>query len=170
MQSCSTSVPWHTPAQWLEANRCLALTIRHRRHALAAACRQALRIRQLLQAVFPPMDALCGLTCRACADNCCRRAWVWADFKDLLFFHLADIPPPPQQLLVRQGDRCRYGSENGCRLDRLRRPFICTWYVCPPQRRLLRKQSAIGDGLPATLTEIQEERRRLEDRFINALI
>jgi hypothetical protein len=61
------------------------------------------RIPALLELIFPLMDHLCRKTCPDCTNICCRRAWVWADFRDLLFCHLAGIPRPDQQLLDRSG-------------------------------------------------------------------
>lgn len=169
MQPHLSSVPWNTPALWQEANCCLAHTLRQNRQALAEPRQIALQIRQLLESIFPLMDCLCREACPDCADICCQRAWVWADFKDLLFLHLAGIPVPDQQLLSRQGDHCHYGGSDGCRLDRIQRPFVCTWYLCPAQTRILRKQPAETQRLLSTLQQIKKRRRRMEDTFIRAV-
>jgi hypothetical protein len=94
MQAPFSSIPWNTPALWCEANASLAAAVGRNRPVLAEPQRQAGRIQRLYQLTFPLMDRLCSETCPDCTDICCRRAWVWADFKDLLFFHLADIPCP----------------------------------------------------------------------------
>jgi hypothetical protein len=93
MQAPFSSIPWNTPALWCEANASLAAAVGRNRPVLAEPQRQAGRIQRLYQLTFPLMDRLCSETCPDCTDICCRRAWVWADFKDLLFFHLADISP-----------------------------------------------------------------------------
>jgi hypothetical protein len=94
MQAPFSSIPWNTPALWIEANASLAAAVRQNRSEIAEAHRQTRRIQHLYQLTFPLMDRLCGETCPDCTDICCLRAWVWADFKDLLFFHLAGIPCP----------------------------------------------------------------------------
>ena len=169
MDSNLSSAPWHTPALWQEANTCLAHTMRQNQSVLAESDRQAHRIRCRLESIFPLMDRLCRKTCPDCKNICCRRAWVWADFKDLLFLHLADIPVPNQQLLHRQEDHCRYGSTDGCRLDRIQRPFVCTWYLCPAQTRLLGHQPAEKHNLSRILEQIKNDRKRMEASYIQAV-
>jgi hypothetical protein len=102
-------------------------------------------------------------------EVCCRRAWVWVDFRDLLFLHLAGIPVPDHQLLSREGNSCRYGGSSGCRLDRIQRPFVCTWYLCPAQTRILRKQPAEMKLITASLQQIKRLRHKMEMSFIRAL-
>ena len=164
-----SAIPWHTPALWQEANACLKHILQHNGPALDESRRLAHRLKQQLTSTFPLMNRLCRETCPDCADACCRRAWVWADFRDLLFLHLAGIPVPDQQMLDQQGDHCRYGSPGGCRLDRIQRPFVCTWYLCPIQTRILRKQPAEAERLSNTLQQIKIQRRRMENTFIQAV-
>ncbi len=170
MQSHLSAVPWNTPALWQEANAFLAATVRQSRPAIAESRRQAHQIQQLLELSFPIMDRLCRETCPGCRDVCCQRALVWADFRDLIFLHLAGIPVPDRQLLGRQEDHCRYGSPDGCRLDRIRRPFVCTWYQCPAQTRILKRMPTEKQRLLALLQRIKQQRRRMEHEFIQALV
>jgi len=164
-----SSIPWKTPALWQEANNSLRRSVSRHRRRLAEPIRLANRLRRRLQSIFPLMDELCLQTCPACPDVCCGHAWVWADLKDLLFFHLADIPVPDRQLLSRRGEHCRYAGSRGCRMDRLQRPFVCAWYLCPAQIRLLREHPANHARLTATLQQIKIERRLMEDLFIRAV-
>lgn len=169
MHAKPSSVPWNTPSLWHEANACLAETIANHRSILADARRETHRARQLLERMAAPMDNLCRRTCPDCTNVCCRRAWVWVDFKDLLFFHLADIAPPERQLLDRQGDRCRYVGASGCRLDRIQRPFVCTWYLCPAQTQCLRKEPVEMQIIQEALQGIKECRQKMEMSFIRAV-
>jgi hypothetical protein len=169
MQAPFSSIPWNTPTLWIEANASLATAVRQNRSEIAEAHRQTSRIQHLYQVTFPLMDRLCGETCPDCTDICCRRAWVWADFKDLLFFHLAGIPLPDQQLMSRKGDRCRYGGADGCRLERIQRPFVCTWYLCPAQMRRLRNDPAEMKIVSDSLQRIKRLRQEMEASFIRAV-
>jgi hypothetical protein len=164
------AIPWNTPALWQAANAGLDRSMAHHRHRLTACLRMADHLRGQLQSIFPLMDALCQGTCPECREICCRHAWVWADFKDLLFLKLAGIPVPGRQLLGRRGEHCRYAGSKGCRLDRLQRPFVCTWYFCPAQTRLLRGQPAEHARLSAALKQIKDGRRRMEAQFIQTLL
>ena len=163
------TIPWNTKGLWTGANASLNQSVNRHRHRLTGSFRLATRLRDHLLSIFPLMDDLCQHTCPDCTDICCRHAQVWADFKDLLFLHLAGIPAPDQQLLGQRGEHCRYASSRGCRLDRLQRPFVCTWYVCPAQTRLLNDQREEKARLSATLRQIKNDRRRMEDQFIKAI-
>lgn len=169
MLDSEISVPWNTIGQWQEASACLAKTIGDHEPALADCRRQARQIRRLLGTLFPLMEKLCRRTCPDCTDICCRRAWVWADFRDLLFFHLAAIPPPERQLVSRQGDHCRYAGPSGCRLARLQRPFVCTWYICPAQTRLLDDRPEEKRHLSSVLEQIKGLRKQMENTFIRVV-
>ncbi len=169
MTDSIAAVPWNTPARWREANASLRLAVRQHRTQVATARHCADHLRHLLARTARLMEALCEVTCPACTDVCCRRAWVWFDFKDLLFVHLAGIAPPERQLLGRQGEHCRYAGPAGCRLERIRRPFVCTWYLCPAQSRLLVTQPNDKHRLTSLLSQIKKQRGRMEDAFIQAL-
>ena len=169
MDNPLSTVPWNTPALWQAANAALSASLQRNWLSMTDLIREAHTIRRHYEALFPIMDNLCHRTCPACTENCCRRAWVWADFKDLLFMHLADIAVPPQQLLRNQGDRCRYAGSAGCQLDRLQRPFICTWYLCPAQSQRLDRQPTAKRKLACILDQIKKDRKRMEAAYIQAI-
>jgi hypothetical protein len=164
-----SAIPWNTETLWREANTSLNQSVVHHRHQLSESRRLANGLHGHLLSIFPLMDSLCERTCPDCTDICCQHAWVWADFKDLLFYHLAGIPAPDRQLVGRRGERCRYASPRGCRLDRLQRPFVCSWYICPAQIHLLQEQPEERARLSTVLGRIKDRRRRLEDQFIQAV-
>lgn len=162
-------IPWPDATQWSEANASLKHHLQRHQRTLGAAHHLARELKERLTALFPVMDRLCQSTCPACTDACCRRACVWADFVDMLFFHLARISPPPAQLLGGRGERCRYGSPHGCRLERIQRPFVCTLYLCPDQTELLRKTPARMQSVNDALQHIKHLRRELETAFIRVV-
>ena len=169
MKGSFFSVPWNTPELWREANACLATAIRCNKSSMADLFAVADRIRQQLGDLFPVMDDLCRTTCPHCKEICCSRAWIWADFKDLLFYHLADVRVPDRQLLGENQAKCLYGGPGGCRLARIQRPFVCTWYVCPDQSEHLRKTPTKMRCLCTSLREIKSLRKEMEAAFIKAV-
>jgi hypothetical protein len=169
MSDTFSSIPWNTAALWQAANAGLGVSLDRNRAALDDARGHAQRLRHLLERTFPIMEELCRQTCPACTDVCCQRAWVWADFKDLLFFHLAGIDPPDHQLLSRKGEHCRYASPDGCRLERIQRPFVCTWYLCPAQTQRLRQAPAEMKIVSESLQHIKQLRQEMERSFIWAV-
>lgn len=166
MDTPSFNMPWNTPAAWTEANASLVAAIAKHSAGMTDLFVQAHQIRQRLETLFPLMDSLCRETCPDCSDVCCRRAWIWADFRDLLFYHLADVTPPYSQLIGTDSSHCRFAGPRGCRLDRIRRPFVCTWYLCPAQTSLLDHQPAEKCNLSRILEQIKSQRRKMEMAFI----
>lgn len=169
MDPAVAHVPWSSPALWQEANASLAAALSRHAAAMAGLYHQARRIACALESLFPLMEDLCRDTCPNCADICCRRAWVWADFRDLLFLHLAGIPPPDTQLIGVTDGHCRFAGPHGCQLERIRRPFVCTWYVCPAQIRLLRRRPTAQRRVDAALERIKRLRREMEAAFIRTV-
>lgn len=163
-------IPFNTPALWQEANASLTAAIHRHDKRMAPARDLALKVKTRLKTLFPLMDDLCRITCPMCHDVCCRHACVWIDFKDLLFLRLARIASPQEQLLNHRGQHCRYGTAQGCRLSRLQRPFICTWYLCPTQTEQLRKERQALHRVQQELQALKKLRIEMEDAFIHALM
>ena len=93
------------------------------------------------------------------------------DFKDLLFAHLNGLEIPPAQLMTNRKMICRYLGNQGCTLERISRPWICTWYLCPTQLGALRADAALGTKAfyLETSTATRRERKEMEAAFIKAL-
>ncbi len=124
-----------------------------------------------LERIFPLLDALCRDTCPRCPDPCCLHAAVYADFRDLLFFSLTNTEPLEMQLRMADGDTCRCLSSQGCMLPRLQRPWICTWYLCPAQRALLKTWSnGPQQDLLEGLERVRAGRKRMEEAFLLVVI
>ncbi len=155
--------PWHRAARWREVNASLVHLL-ERHHAALGRCREvAALLKRELTAFGPLMDDLCGITCPDCRPPCCATALVWFDFRDLLFLHLAGLPVPTCQPRYPHRRRCRFLSADGCRLPRLRRPWLCTWYLCPSQTAVLRSRHICLD---ADIAAVKRLRQELEDTFI----
>ncbi len=121
--------------------------------------------------LFRLLDELCTTTCTYCPDPCCFSAYAWFDFKALLFAHLNGLAIPPAQLMTDRKMICRYLGNRGCTLERISRPWICTWYLCPTQLGALRADAARGKKafFLETAAEIRRERKEMETAFIEAL-
>lgn len=160
---------WGTADRWREANETMAYLVRHFAGRFAAAAAHAQNLRTQLENIFPHLDRLCRQSCPYCPEPCCLVATVWIDYKDLAFLHLAGHPPPSAPLIETVSDSCRYAGPRGCRLDRIRRPWVCSWYLCPTQTAILRghgKESAAV--LDRAFAAVKRERALMEDRFIAA--
>jgi len=149
----------------------MAVTIHHRRRELQALKSLVGLIRERIEALDDLMHGLCAATCHCCRDNCCRRATVWYDFKDLLAFHLGMAPVPGRQLTKATGAPCPHLVSRGCSLTRIQRPFVCTWFICSAQRRILDQWPASrGTFLMNSLKALKDGRNRLENNYIQIVM
>jgi len=165
--SLQLAPPWKTKAAWQEANRCIDGLIRHHAAKLSSAAALADLARVRLESIFSILDDLCIETCPHCPDPCCLHARPWFDYRDLLFFHLNAVAPPASQPIEFLQANCRYLSFRGCTLERISRPWICTWYLCPVQsRNLYVRRSHHRKDLSSGLKEIKVFRKQMEASFI----
>ncbi len=138
MQAHIELPPWGRISDWKAANAGIAYIVR-RYKGHPELEQSAAALKQTLAGLSGDLESLCKTTCPQCKDSCCARATVWFDFKDLIFIHLTGQPVPKSQLIKKQKDTCRYLGQNGCSLERLSRPWICTWYICPLQKQIIRQ-------------------------------
>lgn len=118
------------------------------------------------------MDKICSKTCVGCKDVCCIRARVWYDFKDLLYLYFGSQKYPEAQIdRIRQDNKikaCSLLTKSGCLIPRTERPFICTWYMCPDQKKCLEKiLPGSGNKMDKDIIRIKEMRNLLEEQFIS---
>jgi hypothetical protein len=99
----------------------------------------ALSIARNLEELDGIMEALCQTTCPSCTHICCHAKGVFYNEVDLLFLTAyGSFYPPSQTRLMATQHFCTYWEpERGCRLPRLFRPYVCTWFICENQSALL---------------------------------
>ncbi len=162
-------VPWQTLSDWRQVELFFSLSCIDT-PPLDVAEKHAAGIARRLASVDLLFEDFCRNTCSSCTDSCCTRATVWYDFCDLLFLYLSGKSLPAQQLVRRKGQSCPQLSVNGCCVERTRRPFICTWYICPEQTKM---SQSLGESryheLSTLLQEIKIERKAMERAFVNAV-
>lgn len=159
--------PWADPDAWKRVNGSLSAVRADLYPALSEARVPAGRLADLMGRATDPFHCLCQATCIHCVDPCCLKAKVWFDLWDLVFLHLTDRDlPPGQPIRHLRGETCRYLGPGGCRLHRLSRPWICTWYLCPTQTARLRGDAGPGD-LVGMIQEMKVVRREMAARFLS---
>ena len=161
---------WGTPTEWHEVNHTMDYLLHRYEKDISRAITLAREIQKTLEAIFPLQDNLCSETCIHCPDPCCLNATVWVGFKDLLFFYLTNQQIPPEQLIEKPEDICRYNTPKGCSLPRLSRPWTCSLYLCPPQKLKLRRLNAdLIRDYENKVDYIKECRNELEAVFIGLI-
>ena len=140
--------------------------VRRYRRELGQAARNAAAIRAHLENLFPVLDDLCRATCPDCRDSCCRKATVAFDHADLIFLLLTGqtVPGCHPRAQASAGAACTFLSPAGCRLPRLQRPWICTWYLCPTQKAHL--EGGRSGPFLGCRDAVKDLRRRMESEYI----
>jgi hypothetical protein len=170
MADSTTFIPWQDGKEW-QALTLFFDTIKKVNHvAFEPLYQRAEAIRKLFKTLSQPMDDLCAVTCINCRDICCKKATIWFDFKDLLYLYFAFGRLPGSQIF-KTGDstdhrQCCNFSTTGCLLSRLERPFVCTWYLCPDQKKVLMSGDDVkGEVFMATINRIKGLRTEMESQF-----
>lgn len=162
-----TLPPWSTSVLWEEINQSLVLHLRLYHDHLIRARAYAHLIQRDFWRVYPLMDELCRETCPTCEQTCCCKAKPYFDFRDLVYLHLCGIQPPSAQPIGGAEEKCRYLTAQGCDLPREKRPWICTWYICPDQKVLWENYFFVkGRIIKMALERIKKHRKILEDEFV----
>jgi len=165
-----SGIPWATPMSWQAVNQTVDYHLQRYRADLNQPEILAREIKSCLNTVFPILDALCAHSCPWCPEPCCLSASVWFDFKDLLFLHFNTLSISPAQPKADFKTPCRYLGPRGCRLPRIARPWICTWYLCPTQTAKLKNGEAHKrEFIAHAIAQIKSGRNLLECEFIRII-
>lgn len=162
MKQPHTYPPWQEQASWHEATLSLSISLSRQWSRLTRARNLAQLLAEQYASVDAALDTLCQATCPVCVDNCCRRATVWYDIRDLLVHYFILGKFPDRQISKTEAGCCSMLTESGCRLSRIERPFICTWYICPAQNELLGGKKPPG----AAIQEMKTYRMEVEREFL----
>lgn len=165
-----TMIPWQNREQWMELQLSIERICEGIGEDTQAITGLTENIRTSYSAVDAQLQELCEKTCSLCSDVCCMRATVWYEIRDLLYLQLAGKSFQENQVSRESDGRCCFLLDNGCSLPRDERPFICTWYICAAQKALLQEQGEAGDLLISRIGEIQESRKNLEEKCIQAVL
>ncbi len=165
------SPPWGTEDTWQEANRIIGALVERLFSKLKSAVSLASSVFLELEGSFGILDDICLETCPHCPDPCCLNASPWFDYRDLVFLHLNNMAIPPGQPISSWNATCRYYHPQGCTLDRIFRPWICTWYLCAVQTANLKARHVRQwHDLSRTIRNIKILRKEMEDAFIQAIM
>ncbi|MBW2488151.1 MAG: hypothetical protein JRE72_12060 [Deltaproteobacteria bacterium] len=165
-----SGIPWASRQSWRAAHQAIRYHLRRHAADLKPLNIRAQTLESCLKAVFTILDELCAASCPWCPDPCCLKASVWFDFKDLLYMHFNQLSIPPCQPKTNLKNPCCYHGHRGCRLPRINRPWICTWYLCPTQMAILRKDHpAERESLKQAFSQIKSERNQLESDYFRII-
>jgi len=156
-------IPWQSNLKWQEVIFFLDTIKRMHGPALDPVRIFAGKIGSLYDSLSDPIEQLCLATCPDCRDNCCERATIWYDFKDIFYLYFSPGIFPGSQIRKIPGQRqpcCINLTQTGCLLPRKQRPFVCTWYFCHDQKNLCQDES-----FSEKIEEIKLLRQEMETLF-----
>ena len=160
-------VPWIHPADWKEMLQFTSSICEGLGESEVEVMQHINDIVEVYEDLEASLNLLCGATCPACEDVCCTKATVWYDQRDIIVYRLATGFFPEHQVSRSVTGACCHLGTDGCRLPRLERPFICTWYICGAQSAMLKRE---GGGLDIDILEqihrIKETRKKIEVFFL----
>ena len=158
---------WATDETWREAHQTLDFLFGSYGSRMDPVREAARTAGQNLEILFPVFDRISGLVCPTCTKVCCLEARIAFDFRDILFIHALGLDIPPYQLRRSDEESCRYLGVTGCRLPRISRPFICTWYYCAPMlEHYYQFHAKEQRRLTRAMTGAQTCRKIMEECFI----
>lgn len=168
-QALSALLYWEDPVSWREAQEGLSRLLHRHRDRGGELFTKAASIAGLIRSMDTAMGNLCARTCPSCSDPCCVRADVRYDFRDLIFLHYSGTGLPlGQTVSASGGGACTMLGADGCVLPRIMRPFMCTWYLCPPQMDIVRADPEIS-FFPDRLEDVKHRRKILEAGFLEMI-
>ncbi len=170
----SNTIPWKSNEEWEQ----VLLTIKNFERQYDKQplffYDLAVQIKEKIDSLSATMEDLCKKVCPDCKDICCNRATIWYDFKDLLFIAFSKQKLPDFQIRKTYKPKdekgCCHLSIHGCKLKRSERPFVCTWYICPAQKKYLGSNNPeLAKEFNSILSKIKKLRQKIETRFIHTV-
>jgi len=123
-------------------------------------------IRDAIFQLDAPMSRYCEITCPSCDDVCCHWNEVFYNRTDVIYMIAAGIEIPSGQTRTTPHQACRYLSQNGCKLPRACRPYVCVWFLCDAQMEIFREEPALFQrDFISLLQMIRQYRLSLESLY-----
>jgi len=117
--------------------------------------RLARRVREGVEKMNPFIQQANLHVCRRCASICCINKHGYYNREDLVYLFSLGMEPPPVIFGKNDTEPCQYLRENGCSMERWRRPSGCNWYFCDALLDYMEPQPAYRE-FDETLTEVAE--------------
>lgn len=90
----------------------------------------AQKIREGIENISPFIEQATRSVCPRCKDVCCIIKHGYYTYEDLIYLFALGLESPHVIFGRNDTDPCQYLLENGCSIDRSRRPSGCNWYFC----------------------------------------
>jgi hypothetical protein len=115
----------------------------------------AKKIREGLARMNPFIQQANQSVCPRCKDVCCISKHGYYTHEDLIYLFALGLQPPHVSFGRHDSAPCQYLLENGCSIERMRRPSHCNWYFCDSLLDYMEPQPAYRD-FDETLRDVAE--------------
>ncbi len=124
----------------------------------------AAELRSLFNAISPFFEKHTSKVCPFCKKVCCIKKHGQYNEEDIIVLTALNIDIPSFKLEGEDTAPCRFLTGKGCSLQRLIRPFQCTWYFCEPLHgSMLEDSSMTYNEFIDNFKKLVEIRRKLVD-------
>ncbi len=110
-------------------------------------------IREGIRKMDPFIQKANSIVCPQCKNPCCTSKHGYYSYEDLIYQFALGLKPSRVISGKNDGAPCHYLLENGCSIERWRRPSGCTWYFCDPLLDYMEQQRAYRE-FDETLSEV----------------
>jgi len=161
------NIPWIHGLDWQTVSSSIPQTLPLSNGHQSKFVKLAGQISSHYQDLEAGLELLCSHACSLCEDICCQRATVWYDLKDLLYIYISSGALPERQIFRHNDGACCYLKSSGCAIDRSRRPFICTWYICHSQKEKAGESSGLDlEGVLEKIHKVKDLRNQLGSLYV----
>lgn len=122
------------------------------------------QIRDGLQRIDPLIQQATQNICPRCKEICCISKHGFYTYEDLIYLFALGLNPPPVSFGADDRDPCQYLRQNGCSLERWKRPSGCTWYFCDTLLDYIETQPAYRD-FDEVLRDVAELWMKMVEEF-----
>jgi hypothetical protein len=134
------------------------------RHELENVIRLGKNIRKGIERLDPFIQQANQFVCRRCTSVCCISKHGYYNREDLIYLSALGLKPPHVIFGLNDTDPCQYLLEDGCSLERWKRPLGCNWYFCDSLLDYMEPQPWYGD-FDDSLREVAELWLAMADEF-----
>jgi hypothetical protein len=113
------------------------------------------KIREGIQRMNPFIQQANQSVCPRCKDVCCISKHSYYTHEDFIYLFALGLKPPHIIFGRKDTEPCQYLRENGCSIERLRRPSHCNWYFCDSLLDYMEPQPSYRD-FDETLRDVAE--------------
>lgn len=130
LELLSLPLTWRDGRRWQHAAELLAAWLKENKTTAGILRRHSELVRSGIAAIDPFIEQLTTAVCPKCLEVCCRWENCRYDAMDLVYLlTMGTAAPVYTEGLPDQGP-CLYLASLGCTIERIKRPFRCTWHFC----------------------------------------